>query len=365
MLFLLYFGTFFNMAFSNIENSEKLDIIKIAIIDNETFKTNEMMKETFQTLSDEENEDRIFQTTYVEKEEEAKELLQKGEIEGYLRLEKDESNVIFQSNGIGQTILKQVTEEIMQNREIVNQLLQNKIQKGELDYQKNIQEILQKIQQESVEIKNSSKDNISYTMVEFYTLIAMTCLYGGLLGMVAINQNLPNMSDNGKRVSVAPTSKGKVVLSSVFAGYVAQMVGLVILFIYTIFVLKVDYGSNLPLIFLLGMIGSFAGLSMGIAIGSVLKAKESIKTGILISVTMLGCFLSGMMGVTMKYTIDKNIPIINKINPASMITDGFYSLYYYDTLDRYYFNIISLVVFTLIMIAISYTCLRRQKYDSI
>ena len=74
MLFLLYFGTFFNMAFSNIENSEKLDIIKIAIIDNETFKTNEMMKETFQTLSDEENEDRIFQTTYVEKEEEAKEL---------------------------------------------------------------------------------------------------------------------------------------------------------------------------------------------------------------------------------------------------------------------------------------------------
>ena len=62
------------MAFSNIENSEKLDIIKIAIIDNETFKTNEMMKETFQTLSDEENEDRIFQTTYVEKEEEAKEL---------------------------------------------------------------------------------------------------------------------------------------------------------------------------------------------------------------------------------------------------------------------------------------------------
>lgn len=67
----------------------------------------------------------------------------------------------------------------------------------------------------------------------------------------------------------------------------------------------------------------------------------------------------------MKYIVDKNIPIVNKINPASMITDGFYSLYYYDTLDRYFFNIASLLIFALIMIVISYFSLRRQKYDSI
>lgn len=67
----------------------------------------------------------------------------------------------------------------------------------------------------------------------------------------------------------------------------------------------------------------------------------------------------------MKYIIDKNIPIINKINPASMITDGFYSLYYYDTLDRYFFNIVSLLIFASIAIVISYISLRRQKYDSI
>ena len=67
----------------------------------------------------------------------------------------------------------------------------------------------------------------------------------------------------------------------------------------------------------------------------------------------------------MKYIVDKNIPIVNKLNPASMITDGFYALYYYDTLDRYFFNISSLLIFALIMITISYFSLRRQKYDSI
>ena len=97
----------------------------------------------------------------------------------------------------------------------------------------------------------------------------------------------------------------------------------------------------------------------------MLKTNENTKTGILISLTMLFCFLSGMMGITMKYIIDKYAPIINKINPASMITDGLYSLYYYNTLDRYYFNIISLIIFSLVLILISLNRLRRQKYDSI
>ena len=90
-----------------------------------------------------------------------------------------------------------------------------------------------------------------------------------------------------------------------------------------------------------------------------------MKTGIMISITMLGCFLSGMMGITMKYIVDKNIPIVNKLNPASMITDGFYSLYYYSTHERFYFNIVSLLVFSLILIFIATLSLRRQKYDSI
>ena len=104
---------------------------------------------------------------------------------------------------------------------------------------------------------------------------------------------------------------------------------------------------------------------MGLVVGTCMKTNENTKTGILLAITMLGCFLSGMMGITMKYIIDKNVSIINKINPASMITDGFYSLYYYNTLDRYMFNIISLLIFSGIMILLSYISLRRQKYDSI
>ncbi len=357
------------MAFSNIENSEKLEIIDIAIINDKNFEENQVLKSAFEELSKEENEDRLFNIKYVN-EEEARDLLNNDKITGYLEIKENNPKIVVKQSGINETILKYVTEEITQNTNIIKDLSVKEIIDKKLtgntniDYEKIYEDILKKIEKE-VDFKNISNSNLSYTMIEFYTLIAMACLYGGILGMVAINQNLANMSNKGKRISVGPVNKLKIIFSSVLASYIVQLVGLAILFLYTVFVLKVDYGNNLPLIILLGMIGSLAGLSMGLMIGACIKTNENAKTGILISVTMLGCFLSGMMGITMKYIVDTNAPIINKINPASMITDGFYSLYYYDTLDRYFFNISSLLIFSAVMILLSFISLRRQKYDSI
>ena len=370
--FPIILGTFFNLAFSNIENSEKLDIINIAIIDNEDLKLDENkgIKEAFEQLSDEQNEDRLFYTQYVS-EEKAKELLENDEISGYLIIEENKPKTVIKTNGINETILKYVTEQIMQTTKIVEDLATEKITKEiqsgniKIDYQKIYQDVLDIASQDNVKIKNISNTNLSYTMIEFYTLIAMTCLYGGILGMTSINNSLANMGEVGKRTSVAPISKGKVIISSLLASYITQLIGLAILFAYTIFALKIDYGTNLPLIILLSLTGSLAGLSLGIAVATLVKSNENVKTGILIAVTMFGCFLSGMMGITMKYIVDKNIPIVNKLNPASMITDGFYSLYYYDTFDRYFFNIASLLIFSGILILISVRGLRRQKYDSI
>ena len=332
------------------------------------------MKQSFDTLSDEENEDRLFQTQYVT-EEKAKELLENDEITGYLVLLKEEPKVVIKSNGINETILKYVTEEIMQNTEMISDIVEKRVQESMQGYPEGIynipnmeniyEDVMKMLEDNQVEFKNISNSNLSYTMIEFYTLIAMTCLYCGVLGMVAVNHNLANMGNIGKRTSITPTSKGRIIFSSLMASYVTQLIGLAILFAYTILVLKVDYGTNLPMIILLSLTGSLAGLSLGIAVATLIKANENAKIGILIAVTMLGCFLSGMMGITMKYMVDKNVPIVNLINPASMITDGFYALYYYDTLDRCFLNIVSLLIFSGVMIILSINGLRKQKYEAL
>ena len=368
--FPIILGTFFNLAFSDIENSEKLDIIHIAIIKNDDIDNNEIFKTAFEELSDEKNEDRLFETKYAT-EEEAKRLLEDEEIVGYMELADGEPKLTFKASGINETIFKYVSEEITQTSNIVWNLSEEEVQKEmmagnyNIDYENIYSKVIELTEEDNVHLNNISNANLSYTMIEFYTLIAMACLYGGILGAVAINQNLANMTNQGKRVSVAPTSKFKVILSSVLASYITQLVGVALLFLYTVFVLKVDYGDHLGLVIALAMAGSLAGLSLGVAVATIMKAGDNAKTGVIIAITMLGCFLSGMMGITMKYIVDKNIPIVNKLNPASMITDGFYSLYYYDTLDRYIFDIGSLLIFAFLLITISYISLRRQKYDSI
>ena len=376
--FPIILGTLFHLAFSNISKSETFDAIDIAIVKNDDFESNEAYKTVFKQLSDESSENHMFNTKYVS-EDEAKKLLEDDKIAGYMKLEGDEPKLTFVKNGINQTIFKYVVEEIAQKSNMINNIVEQEINKKMLsassneeentdisiDTQAIIQKAYEQVQNNEVKLKNTSNKNLDYMMIEFYTLIAMTCLYGGILGMVALNQNLANMTNQGKRISVSPIKKAKLLLSSLLAGYVTQLVGLALLFAYTVFVLKVDYGNNIGLIILLAMVGSFAGLTMGVAVASLFKASDNAKTGILIGITMFGCFLAGMMGVTMKYVIDKNVPIINKLNPANMITDGFYSLYYYDTLDRYYFNIASLLIFAFALIVISFFSLRRQKYESI
>lgn len=383
-------GALFSLAFSDIENNEKLDIIDIAIVESSEEQAaykeemadgdaateavaydsrTKVLKESLETLS-KEGEDRMFHMEYLS-EKEAKEKLQKGELSGYLLLETDEPKVVVKESGINETVFGQVVSQIMQTTDMVLTMteteVENQIEAG--NFQPDIatisKEALAKVEEQTANIEDISGDSLSYTMIEYYTLIAMTCLYSALLGMYAINNVLANMSKKGMRVGVSPVKKGQLVLSSVCASYVVQLVGLVILFVFTVFVMKVDYGSNVWAIALLALVGCLAGLSMGIAISSLVKTGKNTKTGIIISITMLGCFLSGMMGITMKYVVDKNIPILNKINPASMITDGFYALYYYDTMERYWWNVGSLLVFSLLMIAISFQALKKQVYEQL
>ena len=246
--FPLILGTFFNMAFSDILKSEKLDVIDIAIVNNDEFNNNAIYKETFKKLSEDEN--KMFNIKYV-KENEATNFLNNKEITGYLIL-KDKPEIVVSSSGINETIFKVVVEEIMESENILKNIIATEINPTENNnhslYEKIYTKIIEVKENYQSNVKDISNANLDYTMIEFYTLIAMTCLYVGILGMVVVNQNLPNMSNNGKRVAISPLSKNKLILSSILASYIVQLIGLSLLFIYTIFFLKIDYGKQMVFI---------------------------------------------------------------------------------------------------------------------
>ena len=366
--FPIILGLFFNMAFSNIEKDEKLQVFDIAVVNNNQFQKEKIYQETLKELSH--GEDKLFNIKYVSQKKAAK-LLNNFDIKGYIIFKNDKPEVVIKENGTYQTIIKFVIAEINQNKIMIENLskkeVETEIANGNvsIDQEKIVDNILNKIKSEKVEFKNISNSNLSYMQIEYYTLIAMACMYGGMLGLTAINNSLANMSSKGKRISVSPNKKSVIVLSSAIGSYIVSLVGLVLLLVFLKLILKVDFGDNAFLVILLSMIGNLAGISLGVLIASIFRVSEGAKTGITIAITMFLSVLSGMMGVTLKYVIDKNIPVVNLINPNNLITDGFYSLYYYDTLNRYFRDISYLLIFIIICLTISFVSLRREKYDSI
>ena len=113
-IFPILLGLFFYMAFSDIEKKEKLDIINIAVIDNEEFKKDEIFKEALKSLS-EENDKQLFNIIYTSLKN-AKELLSNKDITGYLLFNSDDVSIYVNSNGVDETIIRYVVDEISSNK---------------------------------------------------------------------------------------------------------------------------------------------------------------------------------------------------------------------------------------------------------
>lgn len=360
--FPIVLASFFKMAFSNIEKEEVLNVSNIAIVNNDDFKNNEIYKETFSSLS-RDNDDKLFDIKYTN-ETEALDLLNSGDIIGYLILDGNEPRVVIKSNGIYQTILTSVVEEIEVNTSLVNTYVTEGLKKYQSIDINEIKEKVNEIMNTDASVNDLSSKKMSYTMIEYYTIIALACLYGGLLSVAAINKEQANIDNVGKRNNVAPVKKSKLVFASLCASFVTELIGVSLLLLYTIFILKVDYGSTIPYLILSTIAGSLSGLSLGLFIGC-LKVKDGVKTGIMIAISMIGCFFSGMMGITMKYIMDTYVPVSSYINPAAMLTDSFYCLYYYGGGTRYFTDILLMFLFSVVMILLSINTMRRVKYDSI
>ena len=134
---------------------------------------------------------------------------------------------------------------------------------------------------------------------------------------------------------------------------------------YIAFVLGIDFGSRLPLVYLSGILGGCVGVSMGFFVGSIGSMGVGAKAGILMSVSMVGCALSGLMVGDIKATVSEHAPIINKINPAAVISDSFYCLNLYSDYDKYIEKIVTMLIIIVIFTVGGFLMTRRKKYASL
>lgn len=290
--------------------------------------------------------------------EEAKDKLQEEEIIGYI-YPKQDMELTVRESGIEQTIVKSFLDGYSQSGNTVGSLIKLNPQ--------NAENILKDLQERNGYLKDYLQDgNEPDTILNyFYSLIAMACLFGCFWGLSAITDIQANLSLVGARINVAPISKMKLLFCNLAAALTVHFTGILLFIAYLMNILKIDFSDDLIFVILSSFVSSLLGVTLGAMVSALSNKDLNFKYSILSAVTMFSCFLSGMMVVQMKYVVATRAPFLQYINPAHIITDAFYSLYYYETKERFFLNIGLMVSYSLAFSIITYVATRRKKYASI
>ncbi|MCL1917110.1 MAG: ABC transporter permease [Peptococcaceae bacterium] len=352
-IFPIIMATLFYVVFANLDVMGQLHEIPLGVIDTESYQQDISLHSALESVSDE-NGDTLFTVSLFGNTDEADIALENGDIDGYVLydLMGDDPTLVVSDDGLNQTLAKRFLDGYLQIKNSVS------IQATER---------LSSLLEEETYTKEISLSNNPPTekVNYYYALLAMMCLYGGFQGLITVTYLQSNLSPLGARQAMAPVGRMRMVAYDLLGGLTMHFLCLLIAVAYIIFVLGTDFGSKLWLVLLTCFVGSVLGVAFGAMVSLTSKLKEAAKVALLITVTMVCCFLSGLMVGGVNYTVAEKAPVVAWLNPAARITDAFYCLYYYDTYERFFLNIGIILIMALAMLTVTALFVRRQRYDSI
>ncbi len=372
LIFPILLGTLFYFSFGTMKEAD-FEIVPVAVV-NESGPDNGQSDEAW--LKNLQNEiggmqNGIFaqylqeldgKLIWVEElsEKQAKKKLKEQEVSGiYLCKEGEDAVLEVNGSGMKESILEAVLNTYLEQKDAFVEIatthpegLQAAVSQMQ-DYQDLIQD---------VSLGGKTTDgNVQF----FYALIAMACFYGGFIGFSTAIRLQANISALGARRCVTPTHKLKVILSEFVVAFVIHLVNVLILLFYLKEILRLQFAGDMREMLMILIVGSMIGVAFGIWIGSVGKLGEGSKIGILIGCSMICCFLAGLLVSGMKDLIEKHCPIINRLNPAAVISDALYCVNVYEDQERLHQDMGILLVMCAVLTVTAYLMVRRERYDSI
>lgn len=330
------------------------------------------------------NEKRIFNIIYVENEEILQRLLDEEIVVGICRFKDGEPKLEFKKSGLYETIARTAVSEIYEKINGIEKALEQKADTIEEDIKKDFMmgknptkaEIEDRVYKEMESVVNEMADAKSNLKVlkhnspdlvtlYYYTLIAMTILYQSTF-MIYLTENfIPNRAPRSARVSMSTTPKAVLIISGFCVSFIFQLIGIGILILFLQFVVKINVIYNLLKFLLIIIISTLFASSLGFFASNIINKKAEDVQPITIGFIMLMSMCAGMMSHGFKYAIDKNIPIINKINPAALIVEAIYSSSNAESIGRLYKSLGSLSVIGLILFVIGLILVSKIRKNKI
>lgn len=353
LAFPIILGSLFYVSVGNGDMGEGLKSLRTAVVEEAEASAG---KESFLAFLEELDGDVIKTEQMEEKEALAK--LKADEIEGVFYAGKEPGLTVAKSE-MEQNILEALLDTYQKNAKVMQTVGEKHPEAlgAAADALKEWEETTQE-----VSVGGRTLDsNISY----FFALIAYAALSGLYLGIQSCCDSQPNLSALGARRCITPTHKLKMVLCSFFVLFFIQFINVMILTGVLRFLFHIDLGGNVAGMILINLLGSMIGVSIGILIGSISHLQIGMKMGFGVFFTLFSAFLAGLMFGNMKNLIEQRCPIVNRINPAAVLSDSYYCMAVYNDTSRMARNLLILAVMCTVCVGASFLVIRRERYDSI
>ncbi len=346
LLFPIVMATLFFVSFGNGVDPEKMSAVPAALVS----RGNQIFERLLQEM-----DGAVLNLNPME-EEEALEALAHGEVKGIFYSEEEPSLTVT-SLGIQETVLETLLRSYLENQTMILQIGEQN-PAGLIPAAAQISRYGDYL--ESADINGGSMEtNLGY----FYALISMACLFGAFLGMTCATEMRADQSPLALRRSVAPVHRLSLVLAEMAAAFTVQFGNVCLLLLY-LRLLGLSFGGKWALLLPVCALGSMAGVAFGMFVGSA-KMREGFKNTVLIGSSLLMSFFAGLMFVNMKDIVEHHAPLLNRINPAALIADAFYSISIYDNPERYRRNLFLLAAITSVFVLTGFWRLRRERYESL
>jgi len=356
LIFPIILSTFFSLAFKNIATGDIIQTIDIAVVEDENIDLN--LLNLLNEVEINENE-KMFAVVRVS-EEEAQKLLADKEVEAIIKTINNKINLIVNSSGLNETIVKAMLDEYLQTTTAVMDIM--------VLSASNPEEIIRDLSNSKTYIDEVGKDKdvANAVLIMYFSVIGMALIYGGFWGTDNIRYLQANLSTKGIRVAVSPVNRFKMILIYTLATFVVHILIILIFLLYLILALGINFGDKLPFVSLICVLGSLVGITFGSFIAiSLKKANAGIKVMITTLVGIIGGFFSGMMMLDMKYIIQVKAPFLNYINPVGVITDALHTLNYFGVTPRFYLNIGILAIMVIAFTIGTFLFYRSDSYESV
>lgn len=359
LLFPILLTSMMSVVMMNLINEDmSISPARAAIVKNAAWNSSAPLQDVIATLNA--DEESLFVFSPVETAAEAEQMLASGDVHGYFIPDAENGLTLHViRTGFPQTILSEFMSSYTSQARLISDMFRTDPLKALALAADGIQ--ASRLTFEPID----PAQNVSNPWgAMFFTLIAMMALYNALQSATESTAVDPTVYSVGIRQRTMPQHHISIVLSSFAAVAVMGLLNMAVYLLYGQFLLGLDFGLTAYPLYAaaIAISGVFAGIAMGFLISALVPGKRNRHSAV-IATSMVMVFLAGMMVLQMRQIVRANAPFLKYLNPADMITDAYYGLLYYGDTARAARNIVMLLVFTAVCLLLTYTRIRRTRYE--